>query len=147
MRLNYFQELNYVNSEPMSDSAAICSMFGRIASRYDLANRVLSGGLDRRWRARLVGAVCRSGARSVVDVATGSGDVAFALRRGLPREAEITGVDVCLPMLEEAKRKQGRAGSDGERIRFIEGDALSLPLPEGAADAVTIAFGLRNLPE
>jgi demethylmenaquinone methyltransferase/2-methoxy-6-polyprenyl-1,4-benzoquinol methylase len=122
-------------------------MFGRIAARYDLANRVLSGGLDRGWRSRLVDSVRRSGARMVVDVATGSGDIAFALRRALPESARIVGVDFCLPMLEEARRKQRAAGAAAAGIEFIAGDALALPLPDGSADAVTIAFGLRNLVE
>ena len=75
------------------ESAAIHSMFGRIARRYDLANHVLSFGLDRGWRRRLVEAVGRRAPRDILDLATGSGDVAFALGAGLPGEARITGMD------------------------------------------------------
>lgn len=117
-------------------------MFGRIAARYDLANRILSGGLDRGWRARMVRRVRACGARSVLDLATGSGDVAFALAAALPAGARIVGGDFCEPMLEQARAKQaGRGGT----VSFVRADALDLPFPDGAFDAVTIAFGLRNL--
>lgn len=120
-------------------------MFGRISGRYDLANRVLSGGLDLRWRARLIEAVRRSGARDVLDLATGSGDVALALARNLPAGAGILGVDFCSPMLDRARRKQAAAGARCAGVSFALGDALALDLPDGRFDAVTIAFGLRNL--
>ncbi|MEY2877970.1 MAG: hypothetical protein RLZZ15_350 [Verrucomicrobiota bacterium] len=121
-------------------------MFGRIARRYDLANRLLSGGVDLWWRRRLVAAVRRSGAREILDLATGSGDVAFALSRGLPAAARITGMDFCAPMLEQAEEKK-RAAGDARfaNITFLPGDGLALPLGDAVVDAVTIAFGLRNL--
>ena len=81
-------------------------MFGRIARRYDLANRLLSGGRDQGWRRRLVAAVRREQPQSVLDLATGSGDVALALAEVLPPSAAILGMDFCLPMLEEAERKR-----------------------------------------
>lgn len=119
-------------------------MFARIARRYDFANRLLSGGMDVRWRKALVGAVVRSRATDVLDLATGSGDVAFALSRRLPNSAKIVGMDFCRPMLDEAEKKQA-AMREGTNIRFQEGDALALPLADASCDAVTIAFGLRNL--
>lgn len=130
----------------MPDPVAVNSMFGRIARRYDLANRLLSGGLDVWWRHRLVAAVRRSGPRDVLDLATGSGDVAFALSRGLPGEVRITGMDFCQPMLDEAELKKDAAGADHYRnISFRQGDGLALPLADASVDAVTISFGLRNL--
>lgn len=129
----------------MPDALAVNSMFGRIASRYDLANRVLSGGLDLRWRSKLVAAVAAGKPRDVLDLATGSGDVAFALARGLPIGTRIQGMDFCAPMLEEAERKRRARPALGADIRFSEGDGLALPLPDGSYDAVTIAFGLRNM--
>jgi demethylmenaquinone methyltransferase/2-methoxy-6-polyprenyl-1,4-benzoquinol methylase len=120
-------------------------MFGRIARRYDLANRLLSGGLDAGWRRRLVAAVRRSRPRDVLDLATGSGEVALALCRGLPAGVNILGVDFCRPMLDEAERKRAAGGGSFENVRFAEGNALALSLPEGSFDAVTIAFGLRNM--
>jgi demethylmenaquinone methyltransferase/2-methoxy-6-polyprenyl-1,4-benzoquinol methylase len=127
----------------MPDPVAVNAMFGRIAGRYDLANRVLSGGLDRGWRRKLVQEAAMLAPRDVVDLATGSGDVAFALRRGLSNGTSITGMDFCEPMLDEARRKRDadprRAG-----VSFELGNALELPLANESADLVTIAFGLRN---
>jgi demethylmenaquinone methyltransferase/2-methoxy-6-polyprenyl-1,4-benzoquinol methylase len=80
----------------------------------------------------------------VLDLATGSGDVAFALADGLPRNARITGMDFCQPMLDEAVRKQ-TANPRWLRIAFKQGDGMALPLPDGSFDAVTISFGLRNM--
>jgi demethylmenaquinone methyltransferase/2-methoxy-6-polyprenyl-1,4-benzoquinol methylase len=128
----------------MPDSAAVNTMFGRIARRYDLANRLLSGGVDRWWRRRLVAAVRRAHPQVVLDLATGSGDVAFALGRGLPAGVEIIGMDFCLPMLDEAEAKKRRAGGYAN-VSFRPGDGLALPLADASIDAVTIAFGLRNM--
>jgi demethylmenaquinone methyltransferase/2-methoxy-6-polyprenyl-1,4-benzoquinol methylase len=128
------------------ESSAIHSMFGRIARRYDLANRVLSFGLDRGRRKKLVASVRRKAPRDVLDLATGSGDVAFALSAGLPRETRITGMDFCEPMLAEARKKMAAAGPGAcANLRFEYGDGLALPLPDKSFDAVTISFGLRNM--
>ncbi len=120
-------------------------MFARIARRYDLANRLLSGGLDGGWRRRLVAAVRRAHPKTVLDLATGSGDVAFALARALPPATQITGMDFCLPMLEEAEQKKSAGGARGANITFRAGDALALPLADASVDAITISFGFRNL--
>jgi demethylmenaquinone methyltransferase/2-methoxy-6-polyprenyl-1,4-benzoquinol methylase len=121
-------------------------MFGRIARRYDIANLLLSGGMDRYWRARLVRAVKAHAPRDVLDLATGSGDVAFALSRNLTRCAAITGMDFCLPMLDRANaKKAARLGIEYQNVNFRPGDGLALPLPDECVDVVTIAFGLRNL--
>ncbi|MBI5767346.1 MAG: class I SAM-dependent methyltransferase [Verrucomicrobia bacterium] len=130
----------------MPDPAAVNSMFGRIARRYDLANRLLSGGTDVWWRRCLVAAVRRSAPRDVLDLATGSGDVAFALSRGLEAPVSIVGMDFCQPMLDQAELKKSAAGPDRyANVTFRPGDGLALPLPDESVDAVTIAFGLRNL--
>jgi demethylmenaquinone methyltransferase/2-methoxy-6-polyprenyl-1,4-benzoquinol methylase len=120
-------------------------MFGRIARRYDIANRVLSAGIDRYWRFKLVQAVQDKGPKDVLDLATGSGDVAFALARRLPREIPIVGMDFCVPMLEEAQAKRVALEMDSDRVRFERGDALQVPAADASFDAVTIAFGLRNM--
>jgi demethylmenaquinone methyltransferase/2-methoxy-6-polyprenyl-1,4-benzoquinol methylase len=120
-------------------------MFGRIARRYDLTNRVLSGGIDIYWRFSLVSALRRSQPRNVLDLATGSGDVAFALKRALPSGVPVLGMDFCAPMIEEAEAKLARWPGARDGLEFRQGDALALPLPDGSFDAVTIAFGLRNM--
>jgi demethylmenaquinone methyltransferase/2-methoxy-6-polyprenyl-1,4-benzoquinol methylase len=128
----------------MPDPTAVRTMFARIAGRYDLANRLLSGGMDVRWRTRLVRAVHDARPRDILDLATGSGDVAFALADGLPPGRRITGVDFCEPMLEAAaKKRAGNARWAG--IDFRTGDGMALPFPNNTFDAVTIAFGLRNM--
>jgi len=120
-------------------------MFGRIAHRYDLANRVLSGGIDVYWRFRLINAVRRIHPGNILDLATGSGDVALALARRLPPGREILGLDFCAPMLAEAEAKLTAGGLLPSQVRFQQGDALALAVPDGSFDAVTIAFGLRNM--
>lgn len=120
-------------------------MFARIARRYDLANRLLSGGADIRWRRVLMRRVAAAPAHDVLDLATGSGDVAFALSRGLPPAARIVGMDFCQPMLDEAAKKQIAARGKYNNISFHQGDALALPLADESFDAVTISFGLRNM--
>lgn len=126
------------------DPVAVNSMFGRIARRYDAANHLLSGGFDFLWRRRLLREVARCQPKMVVDLATGSGDVAFTLARGLPLETRIVGLDFCAPMLVEAERKKAH-DSRYAAIEFQQGDILDLPFPDKSADVVTIAFGLRNL--
>jgi len=128
----------------MPDSNAVNSMFARIAGRYDIANHLLSGGLDFSWRQRLVRAVHDARPAAVLDLATGSGDVAFALADNLPIPVAIMGMDFCQPMLDKAIVKQA-AHPRWKKISFKPGDGLSLPLPDHCVDAVTIAFGLRNM--
>lgn len=128
----------------MPDPAAVRAMFGRIAGRYDLANHLLSGGIDHFWRQRLVRAVRDGHPMDILDLATGSGDVAFALADGLPPAVRITGMDFCQPMLDEAVKKSA-ADPRWSAIAFRQGDGLALPLPDRTFDAVTISFGLRNM--
>jgi demethylmenaquinone methyltransferase/2-methoxy-6-polyprenyl-1,4-benzoquinol methylase len=130
----------------MPDPVAVNSMFGRIARRYDLANLVLCGGIDTWWRRQLVTAVKRQNPRDVLDLATGSGDVAFALSRRLEPTVAITGMDFCQPMLDEAEEKKHAAGAGRfANVAFRPGDGLALPLADASVDAITISFGLRNL--
>ncbi len=119
-------------------------MFARIAGRYDVANRLLSGGIDLWWRRRLIRSVAAESPRDVLDLATGSGDVAFALAKGLPEGTPITGMDFCRPMLDEAEKKQPDMPRSSH-ITFREGDGLNLPCGDASFDAATISFGLRNM--
>lgn len=129
----------------MPDPVAVNSMFARIARRYDSANRLLSGGVDQWWRRRLVNRVKVSSPAAVLDLATGSGDVAFALSRALPSKSRITGMDFCQPMLDEAIAKQRSTPKLGPNVVFQQGDGLHLPCADAAFDAVTVSFGLRNM--
>ncbi len=128
----------------MPDPVAVNSMFARIARRYDVANRLLSGGIDVWWRRRLVAAVRNQRPSAILDLATGSGDVAFALSKGLSCTTTITGMDFCQPMLDEAVIKQQNSGHF-PNITFRQGDGMALPLGDESFDAVTISFGLRNM--
>jgi len=111
-------------------------MFGSIATRYDLANHVLSCGLDFYWRARAAEIVDAWHPHTIADLATGTGDLALAMQNKLPH-AELTGVDFLPEMLELARRKGVR--------RVVLADAMKLPFDDASFDCVTIAFGLRNL--
>jgi len=119
-------------------------MFARIAGRYDLANKLLSCGVDISWRQKLVRSVHDCHPSSLLDLATGSGDVAFAMADGLPANTRIIGMDFCQPMLDEAITKQDKNGR-WAGIEFRQGDGLALPLPDQTFDAITISFGLRNM--
>ncbi|HEV2805332.1 MAG TPA: ubiquinone/menaquinone biosynthesis methyltransferase [Chthoniobacterales bacterium] len=118
------------------DPEAVRSMFGRIAQRYDLANHLLSGGADFLWRRRAARIVADWNPRDVLDLATGSGDLALALQRRAPA-ARIVAADFSAEMLEVARRK-GVANT-------VTADALQLPFPDGSFDVVTVGFGLRNM--
>ena len=113
----------------------MCDAFSRIARRYVVTNHVLSLGMDILWRRRVARIVRGWGARRVLDVATGTGDVALEIERACP-DADVVGADFCEEMLAHAKsRGLGHT---------VLADALALPFEGGEFDAVTVAFGLRN---
>ncbi|WP_027460170.1 bifunctional demethylmenaquinone methyltransferase/2-methoxy-6-polyprenyl-1,4-benzoquinol methylase UbiE [Deinococcus murrayi] len=116
------------------------AMFASIAPRYDLLNRVLSLGVDRAWRREAAREALAFSPRRLLDVATGTGDFALELKARAP-ETEIIGSDFVPQMLDIAREK---ARGRGLEVRWEEGDALSLPYPDGSFDAVTCAFGFRN---
>ncbi len=127
----------------MPEGKAVSQMFAGIAGRYDLANHLLSGGIDFYWRRVLTRRVRRFGPGDLIDLATGSGDVAFKLRDRLGPEVPVTGLDFCEPMLEEARGKQ-EAKPNYADLEFKFGDCMDLPLADDSVDAVTISFGVRN---
>ncbi len=129
-------------SDGIPRAEEVRAMFGRISRRYDLANRVLSLGLCVGWRNALVRACAARRPGKVADLATGSGDVAFALRAALPATAEVAAYDFCEPLLEIGRARAAREGTQG--LTFAQGDCLALPLPDASVDAVTIAYGVRN---
>ena len=113
-------------------------MFGRIAPRYDLLNRALSLGVDRRWRRALLARAGEVAGARVVDACCGTGDVALGFARA---GARVVGVDFTREMLDRAQAKRGsRAGAV-----FAHGDALALPVADASADVCTVAFGIRNV--
>jgi demethylmenaquinone methyltransferase / 2-methoxy-6-polyprenyl-1,4-benzoquinol methylase len=118
------------------DPVFVRQAFSSIAPRYRLANHVLSLGVDLSWRREAARLVASFAPRNVLDVATGTGDLALAIQRRLPG-VEITGTDFCEEMLAIARR----AGLQ----RTVEADALQLPFATGSFDVVTVAYGLRNM--
>ncbi len=126
----------------MPQGAAIRNMFAGIARRYDLTNRILSFGMEGLWRRRLVRLVAERAPRDIADLATGSGVIAYALKRRLP-QARVSGYDFCRPMLDVAEAKQAGA-PEADRIPFALGDCLALPLADASLDALTIGYGVRN---
>jgi demethylmenaquinone methyltransferase/2-methoxy-6-polyprenyl-1,4-benzoquinol methylase len=119
-------------------------MFGEIAGRYDLMNHVLSLGVDRRWRRRTVRLVPPLGSGPVLDVCTGTGDLALEYWRTGGGLVEVVGADFCRPMLSVGNKKARRAGAD-RRLTLVEADAQSLPFPDDTFQVVSVAFGLRNV--
>ena len=121
------------------------AMFDRIAGRYDAMNRVLSLGLDRGWRRRTVRALQLGERPRVLDLATGTGDLAVEIARMHPG-ATVIGLDPSMAMLAIAERKIARRGL-ADRVTLVRGDAQYLPYRNCEMDAATIAFGIRNVPD
>ena len=124
------------NSGSSESPESVRALFASIARRYDVANHLLSGGMDFLWRKRAAEIVERWEPRAILDLATGSGDLALTLQRRLPK-ARIVGADFCEPMLARARAKGLK--------EVVTADALNLPFAENTFDVVTVAFGLRNM--
>lgn len=118
-------------------------MFARIAPRYDLLNSLLSFWLHHYWRRRVVAMLRLSPNAHVLDICTGTGDLALDLARHLGPAGEVVGLDFCAPMLRRGLQKAQRKGWN--HLTWIQADALYLPFSDNQFEAVTIAFGLRNL--
>ncbi len=118
-------------------------MFDAIAPRYDLVNRVISLGLDQGWRAHTVAALSLPDDGTALDLATGTGDLAIRIAREHP-SAKVIATDPSRGMLDVAARKSTAFAG---RIRFAVGDAQSIDLPDASVDGVTMAFGIRNVPD
>ena len=120
----------------MPDPSYVHSVFSAIAERYVTANHVLSMGTDIMWRQRALQIIGEWQPRTLLDIATGTGDLALAIMDALP-ETEVLGTDFCRAMLDVAERRGLR--------RVLEADAMHLPLADASFDAATVAFGLRNM--
>jgi len=136
-----------VAAVPITDKtpSKIAGMFDAIAGRYDLLNRVLSGGIDRYWRWRAVRSLRLTGRERVLDVCTGTADLPLALARP-GRAAAVMGVDFSGEMLRVGMQKV-RAASGRGPIALARGDAMRLPLADASVAAATVAFGIRNVQE
>lgn len=126
----------------LDKKAQVTRMFDNISGRYDGLNRVISFGIDLKWRKRVVNLVADIAPRKVLDIATGTGDLAIQIAK---REAtaEVTGLDISPGMLEVGKRKVAERELQ-DRITMVVGDSEALPFEADSFDAITVAFGVRN---
>jgi demethylmenaquinone methyltransferase/2-methoxy-6-polyprenyl-1,4-benzoquinol methylase len=119
-------------------------MFGAIAPRYDLLNHLLSLNIDRRWRRRTTRLVLPAGDGPILDVCSGTGDLALAYDQAAGGQVPVVGADFCHEMLVLAGTKARQRGADG-RVRYVEADTQRLPFPDGHFQITAVAFGLRNV--
>jgi demethylmenaquinone methyltransferase/2-methoxy-6-polyprenyl-1,4-benzoquinol methylase len=129
--------------EPLKSPERIAAMFDAIAARYDLLNHLLSAGIDRRWRRLAIAALHLTGSERVLDLCTGTGDLAIAARAGRPPARRVVGVDFAGAMLGEGAKKRRVQRDDA--IALVRGDATRIPVADAAIDAVTVGFGIRNV--
>jgi len=119
-------------------------MFDAIAPRYDFLNHLLSAGVDRRWRRRAIRSLKLRGTERVLDLCTGTADLAIAALDARPAAARVLGVDLASAMLKIGRDKLGRRGLDA-RGALVRGDATKIPAADSSFDALTMAFGIRNV--
>jgi demethylmenaquinone methyltransferase/2-methoxy-6-polyprenyl-1,4-benzoquinol methylase len=125
--------------------AFVRQMFAQIAPRYDIANRVISAGLDEAWRRRAIALLAPARGANIVDLCCGTGDLVFHLLR-TDASLHVTGVDFCEPMLVAARARAGREPRlDQTHISFIEGDVMALPFSDDYFDGAIMGFSLRNV--
>lgn len=122
----------------------IAGMFDAIAARYDFLNHLLSAGIDKRWRKAAIASLQLSGRERVLDLCTGTADLAIAARAATPRAARVVGVDFAGAMLRIGQDKLLQGGL-ADRVTLVRGDASRVPVASATVDAVTIAFGIRNV--
>lgn len=122
----------------------IREMFDTIAPRYDLLNRLLSMGIDRRWRTFAVSKIHTTPGGSVLDIATGTGDIALEIARQSSQDVTVVGADISREMVEIGRQKVAASPYSG-RISFEIAPCEALPFPDSRFDSVTIAFGIRNV--
>ncbi len=135
--------LHSINENHRPDPESIRSMFGSIAQRYDLLNGILSLGRHRSWRRRAAAAAAPSPGATILDVACGTGDLVRELAGHMGPTGLVTGIDFCAPMIALAVTKP--TNSSSAPMRYIVGDALTLPFASDAFECTSIAFGLRNV--
>ena len=126
---------------PARDPERIAAMFDRIVPHYDLMNRLMTVGLDRRWRAAAAAAAAPAPGRPVLDACCGTGDLSLAVARRYP-DSPVTGLDFSQAMLDRARPKVARAAA---RVELVRGDLLALPFADATFGAVTVGWGVRNV--
>lgn len=126
------------------ESSPLHNIFTVVPPRYDLINRIITLGQDRRWRYLAAKTCLESAPRQILDIGCGTGDMAISIALLTEKNEEITGLDYSPPMLERARDKAKRAGV-GNRVNFVLGDAARAPFPDGYFDCVGISFAFRNL--
>ncbi len=131
-------------SAPDKSAARIEGMFDAIAGRYDFLNHFLSVGIDRAWRRRAIRSLALTGRERVLDLCTGTADLAMAARSARPGAARVVGVDFADAMLRVGAEKL-RRGNLGGSIALVRGDAMRIPVADGSVDGVTVGFGIRNV--
>ncbi|GAB5406307.1 MAG: bifunctional demethylmenaquinone methyltransferase/2-methoxy-6-polyprenyl-1,4-benzoquinol methylase UbiE [Aureliella sp.] len=120
-------------------------MFSQIAPRYDLMNHLLSLGIDIRWRKKTLRHMSFTGSKPVLDCCTGTGDLALMIAAASAGKFDVVGTDFCEPMLELARKKSAKTSGHAKEIDFIEADTQAIPFDDNHFQAVTCAFGLRNV--
>lgn len=120
-------------------------MFAQIAPRYDRLNQLLSLNIDKSWRRKVVQHLQLQGNSPFLDVCTGTGELALEVARRYPGSFEVIGTDFCAPMLELARQKSVKALGSSASVRFLEADTERLPFDDNVFQAVTVAFGIRNV--
>lgn len=136
------KEVTPYSEDERSKKEQVEQMFDKIAGQYDLLNRVLSMGIDRGWRRQMVNIVNTYRQPKVIDLATGTADVAIDIAKAV-KGAHITGVDLSAKMLEHGRQKVNKKNL-ADKIELIKGDCETLPFDDNSFDVATIAFGIRN---
>jgi len=129
-------------SDAQSKGAFVREMFARIAPRYDLANRMMTVGLDERWRRRAIKLLAPPPHGRILDLCCGTGDLVFGLLRSDPT-LEVTGIDFCRPMLDRAEARAPKESRGN--ARFVEGDVMAMSFADETFDGATMGFSLRNV--
>jgi len=141
--MSFTQTTRSAQSDRLAAKGAfVREMFARIAPRYDAANRVISAGMDERWRRRAIALLGAPRGGRVLDLCCGTGDLVFHLLRTDPT-LDVTGVDFCEPMLQAARRRSEREACG--KAAFVEADVMSLPFQDASFDGATMGFSLRNV--
>ncbi len=148
--MNYYEDLKNLMKNTvdyagkMNDSKPLHGMFTAVPRRYDLVNRVITLGLDKRWRSEAASVCLASQPKKVLDLCCGTGDLAIDIALMAKNGVELTAVDYSQPMLDIAEKKAELLSVE-KRISFIYGDAAALPFPDGYFDCIGISFAFRNL--